>query len=310
MKEVNGKKIRKKNRKLLFQLGAILIPVILLMLAGAALSILASSVSSYMNSQIFSNTIIIDKVFDLSECSDDTLELYLDFWEEHSEDLKNEEQIEQENISLDYWNDHEYPEIEMKNDYSWLMSLPDDVRANEIKMNYLITDWQMEVESRAFEYDRFFMVDVSKDHMGKVIFDYSETDGEKILGDMFDADLTEDKVVLNMLKFNSDEADSTVARLSPDDGQYFIVLKPVMIKGKIRALLGVGYQWSTISKEMLSTVGDVIKVVFRGMAVLFLILMVVLYFLVIKPILKIEKAVRDYKKDKDSGKAVSKMSKI
>ncbi|MBQ1904261.1 MAG: histidine kinase, partial [Ruminococcus sp.] len=96
----------------------------------------------------------------------------------------------------------------------------------------------------------------------------------------------------------------------PHEGNYYIGYKPVMIDGKLRAVIGVTYRWDDFQSSLTGTIHKALLIIICGIGIVMAVLLVFLYRKTIKPVSMIHKAVLDYTGDKDSARIVAKMYRI
>ena len=162
----------KKNRKLLFQIAGIVLPLFLLHLVAVVWLSYRNAVNGYLTAQ---NENI---EADLEENSLNLVENHEPETQKVSEwlltYLENHADKEWEPLSEEEW--LEFDEVTGENKYwsaEWLNSLPEKMQyyAARIKFN----NWKQQIsfESESVHYEKLFLMDVSEGFKGMVLCDYS-----------------------------------------------------------------------------------------------------------------------------------------
>ena len=162
-------------------------------------------------------------------------------------------------------------------------------------------------EFRNANVDSIFIMDLKEGFQGLVFFDYRVTGESRKTGEYFDFDLSEHPVIRELIESGSEEMVFERSADFPDEGNYYIGYKPILINGKVRAVIGITYRWDDFRDTLTGTVRKALIVIFSGMAVVLLVLLFFLYRNVIRPVSRMQKAVLAYTGDKDSAKIVERL---
>ena len=156
-----------------------------------------------------------------------------------------------------------------------------------------------------------FLMDLKEDRQGLVMFDCGRNGTGRKIGEYFDLDMSEHQTLQDMIDSGSSEMVFERADGFPySEGNYYIGYKPVIINGKVRAVLGVTYRWDEFRSALTGTVQKALIIIIGGTVTVMAVLLIFLYRKAIDPVTKIEKAVFEYTGDKDSAKIAAKMMKI
>jgi len=301
----------RKNRKILIQLAAIILPLFMLMTAAIAWTVYNSTIKGFLEAQnshmkeLLSDPENHFEFMNEKYYEEDIREWYIEQLgkgtvEDYSEEISEEEML----LVLEY---------ETRKDsfeYDWYVNMPEDVKVPYMKQ-YLYNTWKHVSDTiKTGNIDSLFLMDLTGDFAGIVLFDCNKNGTGRKPGEAFDFDLSKHSALRELLDNGRDEIVFERTTGFPAAGNYYIGYKPVMIGGRARAVIGVSYRWDTFHDSLAGTIRNALIVCVAGIAMVLVVQLIFLYRKVVSPAAKMEKAVLEYTGDKDSAKIVGKMYKI
>ena len=303
---------KKKNRKLLFQIGVVLVPLCLLMLALMAESLYTSTVNSYLKSQKSRMEKEMDESFrsilsvDGSFYNEEADIWCYDYWDSHASLVKEpltEDEREavmkyirkDENIWSAEWLEQQSEEIQNICARLWLY-------------NIQLTAEEVREQNR---YEDLFLIDVDKGREGFVYFFFSKDHQVYQTGDTIPYRLSDHPGLQELLKDAS--AGITFERVEnfPDQGSYnYMCYKPVVLDGKIRAVMGASYGWERLRGEMAVIFRQALTVSIAGMVLALVLVLLFLYRWAIAPVEKIQHSITHYIGTRDTNEVVRELGGI
>ena len=303
---------KKKNRKLLFQIGVVLVPLCLLMLALMAESLYTSTVNSYLKSQksrmekemdeSFGSILSVDGSFYNEEAD---IWCY-DYWDSHAslarEPLTEDEREavmkyirKGENIWSAEWLKQQSEEIQNICAKLWLYNI--QLTAEEIREQN--------------RYEDLFLIDVDKGREGFVYFFFSKDHQVYQTGDTIPYRLSDHPGLQELLKDASAGITFERAENFPDAGSYnYMCYKPVVLDGKIRAVMGASYGWERLRGEMAVIFRQALTVSIAGMVLALVLVLLFLYRWAIAPVEKIQHSITHYIGTRDTNQVVRELGGI
>ena len=306
--KLNPKKVKKT---LLFQIGAVLLPLFVLLIAGVSWVVYNSITGSYLDAQNAHMEYLLDRIYDkyvlLEEPRKDdyTLTFCFDFWEKYPEESLEQLNDEEQASLYDYYTNH------LDDDYpykAWYDRLPHNIAkvlANEtLKEKELFTSSYVE-ESNL---DCVFVMDMTENYRGMVIYQSGKIETQKVLGDYYD--ITDHPALDTILQSGSAETVFERSSTIPNEGRYYIGYKPVYVDGRLRGVIGLVYNWDKIHSSALSSINKALILNIGGILLVMVVILAVLYRRSVRPTVKMQKAILDYTVNKKSSEIVSKMYSI
>ncbi|MBQ4247620.1 MAG: histidine kinase [Ruminococcus sp.] len=306
--KLNPKKVKKT---LLFQIGAVLLPLFVLLIAGVSVVVYNSITGSYLDAQNAHIEYLLDQIYNkyflLEEPGKDdyTLTFCFDFWERYPEESLEQLSDEEQASLYDYYTDH------LDDDYpykAWYDRLPHSIAkvlANEtLKEKVLFTSTYVE-ESNL---DCVFVMDMTENYRGMVIYQSGKIKTQKVLGDYYD--ISDHPALDTILQSGSAETVFERSSTIPNKGRYYIGYKPVFADGKLRGVIGLAYDWDKIHSSALSSINKALILNIGGILLVMVVVLAVLYRRSVRPAVKMQKAILDYTVNKNSSEIVSKMYSI
>ncbi|MBR4554238.1 MAG: serine/threonine-protein phosphatase [Ruminococcus sp.] len=300
----NTEKQKKKNRRLMVQVALVIIPVFLIVIGVLTLIMYKNTVSGFLDIQNDAISDTLENLYNNSEFYQKGF--IIDGWEtmdpSRVEDPEFEDMIAQTYMEMqEHLGDLD----------EWMMSLEGDKREYLYLYAYVATAMGPIIDDSKKRYDSLFLIDINEPNLGFVFFAVSQNAEEVYdIGDRLDIDLDDHPVLKNMVGSSSDKVVFEKTTDFMGEGSRYIGYKPIVTDGKVRAVLGVSYNWKEFSQIMTSTVRITLIFGIGSMVLLLISVLVLLFFKAVSPIAKIQGIVRNYKNDKNSSEIAAKMSMI
>ncbi len=301
----------KKNRKILFQLAVIILPLFMLMTAAIVWTVYNSTLNGFLEAQ---NSHIEELLSDpenhfefMNEkyYGEDIREWYIEQLEKGTPEDYNEELSEEELLLV-----LEYETRKDSFEYDWYVNMPEEVRRPYLKQYLYNTSNHVSDTIKTGNIDSLFLMDLTGDSAGTVLFDCNKNGTGRKPGEAFDLELSEHPALRELLESGRDEIVFERMTDFPAEGSYYIGYKPVVIGGKARAVIGVSYRWDVFRDSLAGTIRKALIICVGGIALVLAVLLIFLYRKAVSPAAKMQKAVLEYTGDKDSAKIVGKMYRI
>ena len=305
-------KKKKKNRKLLFQMSVIVLPIFVAMIIAVIYSVYDNTVKSFLEAQDPYMEYLLDHTYEnsLSFISEDELKWYLDFWEENSDALRTSVSEQEEEALSEY-----IEKTDTKPSYiwsaQWMESAPKDMQIIIAKQRYRSIIDSLRFESANKNMERLFIMDVSPGYEGMVLCEYQIAGLSNKIGDRYDDFKMSQHIVLKDLSKNG-TVNNVFERTNdfPEDGSYYICYKPIWVNGELRAVMGMAYNWQDFQVSVYKTLRRALFVSVGGIILALIVLQIMLYRRAVKPVSRIQSIVREYKNNKDSDEVIARMSEI
>lgn len=176
----------KKNRKLLFQVSVIILPVFIAMIAAIGVAMYNSTVNGFLDAQKAHMEYLLKNELGVQDYIDqDELEWYLTEWTEKPENLYKEYP---EFFDEQYW---EYYSDEDSFSAAWLKRLPEEFKAYCAKLQYENFNAYLNYTFDINTYDGFILMVISESKKGMVLYDYNRDRNGKKAGEYYELDLDE-----------------------------------------------------------------------------------------------------------------------
>ena len=304
-------KSKKRYRKLLLQLMAIIFPLFILMTVAIVWTVYNSALNGFLEAQnshmeeLLSDPENHFEFMNEKYYGEDIREWYIEQLEkgtvrDYSEELSEEELL----LVLEY---------ETRKDsfeYDWYVDMPEDIRDIYMKQYLYNTSNHISDIIKTGNIDSLFLMDLTGDSAGTVLFDCNTDGTGRKPGEAFDLDLSEHPALRELLDHGRGEIVFERTADFPTAGNYYIGYKPVVIGGKVRAVIGVSYRWDMFRDSLAGTIRKALIICIGGIAMILVVLLIFLYRNAVSPAAKMQKAVLEYTGDKDSSKIVGKMYRI
>ena len=305
MEKGSGKKVRKT--RLLIEIATAVLPIFIFVSGLVAYVLYRTSIDNFVAStRDMLSAQLANTVADVGYLDN---RLLYDFWEENPEITRQRLSDKEEDAIYEYMDKTNYTGAWTE---AWLSSIEDEKVKEYIARDayHLMRQWtSYDYEQR--EYDTLFVFDASEEHRGFVFLDVdAEGNFRKDLGDYLDLNIKDHPVLAEAMKTNSGKIIYEKSTNFPAEGSYYIVYKPLVFNGKIRAFLAVGVDYSDIHEKVMNQYSMVTLISIMGIGLLFAVLFLLILFRSIEPVRKIQSAVRAYIYTKNSSVIIDKMSSI
>lgn len=305
-------KKKKKNRKLLFQMSVIVLPIFVAMIIAVIYSVYDNTVKSFLEAQNPYMEYLLDHTYEnsLSFISEDELKWYLDFWEENSDALRTSVSEQEEEALSEY-----IEKTDTKPSYiwsaQWMESAPKDMQIIIAKQRYRSIIDSLRFESANKNMERLFIMDVSPGYEGLVLCEYQLAGLSNKIGDRYEGfKMSQHSALKDLLKSKTEKNVFERARDFPEDGSYYICYKPIWLNGELRAVMGMAYNWQDFQVSVYKTLRRALFISVGGIILALIVLQIMLYRRAVKPVSRIQSIVREYKNNKDSDEVIARMSEI
>lgn len=303
-------KQKKKKHRLLIQISLVLIPVFVALIIAMSLIMYDSTVEGFLEAQNASMELSLtntsDSVSEVVFVGEDYKKWCIEGWENDPVNTRRDISEEEYEKYVEFMENYDGFVATME----FVNSMPDDIRYIYLKTKHadLLELFNMAVENN--KYDEIFLIDVDEQHFGLVLGDHSSANEVRVLGDRCDLDLSKHPALDNILKNNSDNIEFERSDDFPRDGDYYIAYKPVKVDGKVRAVMGIVYNWKSLRSTMSNSMLKARLLGIGGILLAMVILLILLYQRAIKPVSGISSALLRYTDDKDTPVVVGKMYSI
>ena len=298
---------KRKKRRLLFQITAIVLPLFAVMTAAVVWTVYRSMLKGYLEAQndhiedVMTQTLgympfVAGKVLD-----QDSKDWMFQHMEEYRIDLKSDETDELSEKQKEYLN------ADNKYEYSWFENMPEDIRYSYIRQHLNGTKNILYNHINNSSFDSMFIMDMQQQYRGLILIDFNRNEQNDKMGSYLELDLSKHPVLEKMLDSDSDKIVFERATDFPNAGNYYIGYKPVIIGGKTRAVVGITYNWDDFRSTLTGMIAKALIIIISGILIVLMVLLISLYRKAVKPINAIQDGLLDYSADKDSKEIVKKM---
>ena len=195
-------------------------------------------------------------------------------------------------------------------DRNWVSQFTGDVRNYAVKEIYLSLSLSFQQIYEENDYSIVFLMDATEENMGKMIFDYCDDHSGLALDHEITFKIDEHPALRSAIENNSTDVIFERTEDFPHEGVYYVAYKPILEDGKVRAVMGIGYNWFDFLYDVLTFLFGLTLILYLGLLAVFVVHYLLLYFRAIRPVDIMQKSVRDYTVSKDGDSLVSKMDSI
>ena len=303
-------KSKNKKRRLLFQITAIVLPLFLLLAVVICQQVYINSVDSFLEAQ---NSFIEERIdlalqnislLDDKQFDDNAQGWLIDYLEKDGA-MVNESLSEAEEDEL-----RKYFVGEDAFTNEWFLALPEEIKQLYTRQFYLVFIRVIESAVLDSDYENLFFMDLTDGYQGLVLLDVKKNGKSLSTGDHYDIDIDKHPAIKQLLETNSDEIVFERNDNFPSSASNYIGCKPIVINGKVRAVIGITYNWDALHSSLHSTIIRTMIISVGGMLLVMGVIILLLYRRAVKPAEKIQKALIGYTADKDTEQIVEKMQEI
>ena len=264
---------KKKNRKILFQLAVIILLLFMLLTAAIVWTVSQSIIDGYLEAEKKHMQEMMKEPYSHFPFLEEGVTPEIQEWFlsqpekeiiDYSNDLNEEEYIRFSEYGDETAEDYKF---------EWYANMPEDIRQLYLRWYFYYMKVAIRNEFRNANVDSIFIMDLKEGFQGLVFFDYRVTGESRKTGEYFDFDLSEHPVIRELIESGSEEMVFERSADFPDEGNYYIGYKPILINGKVRAVIGITYRWDDFRDTLTGTVRNSLIVIFSGMAVVLLVLL-------------------------------------
>lgn len=305
-------KKKKKNRKLLFQMSVIVLPIFVAMIIAVIYSVYDNTVKSFLEAQNPYMEYLLDRTYEnsLSYMEKDELEWYFDFWEKNADAVRKPVSKEEEQALYEYIDNTDTDKIQTWS-VEWMENAPDELKVVIAKQRYINILDSLKFESTNKHIERLFLMDVTKGYEGLVLCEYQIAGLSNKIGDRYEGfKMSQHSALKDLLKSKTEKNVFERVRDFPEDGSYYICYKPIWVNGELRAVMGMAYNWQDFQVSVYKTLRRALFVSVGGIILALIVLQIMLYRRAVKPVSRIQSIVREYKNNKDSDEVIARMSEI
>ena len=296
----------KKRSKLFFQISMTLLPIFALITAAVLIVVYFSSINSFLEAQNDYMRNSINTTYQNLKTDDPQDFVYFrSYFEQHPSEV--EEPMTDEEMLI----------------YSEAVDSPgsiqDKIQISEelykawakLELQYIINNFKGEYSVLGMSnYSQAFIMDATEEHMGLFICKYDKDNKGDDKDTFNEFDPSEHPEVTELIGSGSDELLYEKTKDFPDEGNYYICYKPIIINGKTQALLGVAFNWDNLRSTVLDNLTRVFLMIIGGFLFAMILLQYIMYRKAILPVRRIQETVREYTDSKDSSRVLSEMSEI
>ena len=303
-------KSKNKKRRLLFQITAIVLPLFLLLAVVICQQVYSNSVDSFLEAQ---NSFIEERIdlalqnislLDDKQFDDNAQGWLIDYLEKDGA-MVNESLSEAEEDEL-----RKYFVGEDAFTNEWFLALPEEIKQLYTRQFYLVFIRLIESAVLDSDYENLFFMDLTDGYQGLVLLDVKKNGKGLSTGDHYDIDIDKHPAIKQLIETNSDEIVFERNDNFPSSASNYIGCKPIVINGKVRAVIGITYNWDALHSSLHSTIIRTMIISVGGMLLVMGVIILLLYRRAVKPAEKIQKALIGYTADKDTEQIVEKMQEI
>ncbi|MBQ3935774.1 MAG: hypothetical protein II722_01845, partial [Ruminococcus sp.] len=290
-------KKKKKNRKLLFQMSVIVLPIFVAMIIAVIYSVYDNTVKSFLEAQDPYMEYLLDRTYEnsLSYMEKDELEWYFDFWENNSDAVRKPVSKEEEQALYEYIVNTDTDKIETWS-VEWMENASDELKVVIAKQRYINILDSLKFESANKNFERLFLMDVTKGYEGLVLCEYQIAGLSNKIGDRYEGfKMSQHSALKDLLKSKTEKNVFERVRDFPEDGSYYICYKPIWVNGELRAVMGMAYNWQDFQVSVYKTLRRALFVSVGGIILALIVLQIMLYRRAVKPVSRIQSIVREYK---------------
>ena len=296
-----------KNRKLLFQVGIVMLPVFMILIALVSWVMYTTTVNGMLETQRgnMKNKLedTYDSIVETSLTGSDSANWFIKQWERDPDLLQQKITEEETKKYIEYINENK----DGINSIEYLEQLPQDIKRCFIKVKYQTVQQLLKVEGDKHSYPRAFFIGLTDEDMGLVLCDYKEDGGEKQFGEKYAIEASDHPAIKKLLDSKNGSIEFEMSENFPDKSNYYLAFKPIVAGGKTIAAIGIAYNWDDLKNTLTSSLATAYLLGIGGIVAATVIILVIFYRRAVRPVTRIQKALVRYTGDKDSAKIVSDM---
>lgn len=233
---------------------------------------------------------------------------YFDYWKAHPHEVAEEMTDEDYELSAANFYDGRSEEEACE----FFSSLPERTQLALAKDMYRICSFEIDYEKEHNNYGGLYCFDIREGDRGFVYFEcnYKEREGDK-LGTKWEFDLKDHPAAQELLE----DPEKEIAFEQIDVPEFskkklYIGYIPLIYNGELKAVLCLDYNWDAFDKDLTRHIWVNVGLGVAGMVLVCALLMLIIERQATKPVQKLQRAVQDYTKTRDSEKAAEQLKEI
>ena len=303
---------KKKNRKLMFQIGAAIVPLCLMMLVLLGGTVYRSTLDAYLKSRRVGMAKEMDQSFGTVLGEDGTLYgaevdgWCYDYFAAHPESAREPLTGEEEETILQKMREGEHVWV-----VDWLEKQPEEIQDICARMWLFNVSEMARYISGDCGYEDLFLLDISPGREGLVYFFCSVDHDALSAGDVLPLRLSDHPAIRQLTE------DPTVSEAFervhdfPDEGSYnYICWKPVVLNGELRAVMGSAYGWEQLRSEMAVIYRNALLIGIGSILLILGSILLILYKRAIAPVARIQQSVNHYIRTRNTEEAAGELGSI
>ena len=263
------KKIRRKNRTLLFQIALVIFLLIIVFMNAAVWLFYRSTIDSYLTAQNIRISTDLTETYESIAYDLDIINWMYDYMIDHPEtdcsimtdedkDIAAQTTLEGEQAGYAVWS------------VEWLESLPEDKKEYIAKSAYYGYDDVLKYDVITHKYEQAYIMSTRTDNFGTLIYSYKSDGDPRKFGERFNIDLSAHKTLKKAIESNTED-------------------------------------WDAFKESINVNLRTTLVIIAAGSAIIMIILVMLLYYMAVRPVKQIEKALIAYTEDKSAKRIVKKM---
>ena len=246
-------KHRKKRNRLLLQLGLVFLTILTVLLTITSLGIYDTAVTGFLEGQNANMTSALEEITTIISASvyDSPVifEFCLDEWKKDPEYFIAEANPNEQIALIDYL-ENSYIDGSFDQADFYEKELPDQYKPVFAKTTYDDMSYSFSDFLSRLPYERFVFYDLSNPESVFVYGEYGEDGLIRNVGQRFEVRLEEHPAIADMISTPSEEIRFERSSDIPEKGSYYIGYRPFVVDGKVRAALGLVYDWDNFRNSL------------------------------------------------------------
>ncbi|MBQ2580552.1 MAG: hypothetical protein II574_02860, partial [Ruminococcus sp.] len=282
-----------KNKKLLFQVALVMLPVFMLLIALVAWVMYTTTVNGMLEAQRGNMKNMLEDTYDsiveTSLTGSETADWFIRQWESDPDILQQEITEEETKKYIEYIKDKKDGVRSVVD----LEQMPQDIKKCFIKVKYQTVQQLLKVEGDKHSYQRAFFIGLTDEDLGLVLSDYNAGGSEKQFGDKYEIDKSQHPAI-EKLQGGTSSIEFEMSENFPDKANYYLAFKPIVAGGKTIAAIGIAYNWDDLKKTLNSSLVIAYLLGIGGIVAATVIILVIFYRRAVRPVTRIQKALVRY----------------
>ena len=294
----------KKRKKLRWQVAGILVFFNILSIVIGSIGIYYGSTSTYLTAK---NDMMERDLEKLRENMNDLVapSWFFDYVKDHTDEIHGDITEDEGRMFMNI--DASSDDIE-----EYIRNSSDEMQLTVAKMNYSSYSSRLDYEFQYFNYDGLYMIDVRDGSRGYVYYDSSSktAKGDEI-GTVWDYDISEHEAAEKLLNGDSEKIEFERVNNERDDGKnYYVACMPLRYDGELKAILCLEYNWDEFNIDLKKNIRITVIFSLAGMLFICGLLMAVVDRIAARPLAKLQGAVHEYTRSKNSDDVVKRTAQI